>query len=99
MMCWGAHDFVAKERNDESGDLLDGLGSLHFKVIGSKFRGSVNVILHFNDTYKVIFTKDKKWKDPKNVVEEVDNVYFDQLTDVIDKRVELPVKDEMPVCP
>lgn len=100
LMCWGAHNFKAKEC-DEGSQCHQGLGSLHFEVIGSRFSGSVNVILDFNDTYRVVFAKENgKWDDPDNVVEEVKNVYFDQLTDIIDRRVEEPLGNEpMPECP
>lgn len=72
---WGAREFVA---------MNDGL---KFKTSGMvKWKGYVYVQYDEGmDLYNVIFAKVRKleWKE----VERVDGVFFDQLVEIIDKRV------------
>jgi hypothetical protein len=55
---------------------------LSFRVQGFKFKGVVQVTLTPFDTYKVEFIKAKK------VIQEFTDVYFDELTNIIDATVE-----------
>ena len=55
---------------------------LTFKVQGFKFKGVVQITLTPFDTYKVEFIKAKK------VEQEYADVYFDELTNIIDAHVE-----------
>jgi hypothetical protein len=73
---WGAHNYTAIEGNDE------GEGGLLFNVNGFKFRGQVKVMLNFMDTFDVYLIKNGK------VVDNIKDVYLDQLISVIDNRVE-----------
>jgi hypothetical protein len=59
--------------------IKDGLA---FKVQGFKFKGVVQITLTPFDTYKIEFIKAKK------VVQEFTDVYFDELTNIIDATVE-----------
>ena len=73
MMCWGATNFA-------------GCGKerfLRFKVSGMKFKGYVKITLNYMDTYDISFIK-------KNgeVEKEQENVYFDEMVDVIDNYIE-----------
>lgn len=53
-----------------------------FKVQGFKFKGTVNITLVPNDTYKIEFIKASK------TVKEYTDVYFDEMVDLIDNYVE-----------
>lgn len=55
---------------------------LAFKVQGFKLKGVVKIVLMPSDTYKIEFIKAGK------VIKELTDVYFDQLTDLIDATVE-----------
>jgi len=59
---------------------------LIFKVQGFLFKGMVRVILAWDDTYTVQLLK--KEGGELVVKDERKNVYFDELTDVIDSKVE-----------
>jgi hypothetical protein len=55
---------------------------IQFKVQGFKFKGIVSISLQPNDTYKVELIKNKK------VITEFTDVYFDEMTTLIDEKVE-----------
>jgi hypothetical protein len=55
---------------------------LSFKCSGFLFTGTVRVTLTIFDTYKVEFIKANK------VIEEYTDIYFDELTTLIDNKVE-----------
>lgn len=61
------------------------MGGLQFKVQGFKFNGHVRIILDFNDTYIVRFGTLRKGFTLKH---EVEGVYCDMLTSLIDNYVE-----------
>ena len=75
MWSWGSHKFVGHQNNSRE-------GWLKFKVNGHHFDGWVKILLRANDTYTIQFIKDGK------VEEEVDDVYFDEMVDIIDRKVE-----------
>jgi hypothetical protein len=52
------------------------------KVQGFKFKGIVNITLQPNDTYKIELIKNKK------VIAEFTEVYFDEMTNLIDEKIE-----------
>lgn len=79
MMCWAARKFIAMPQDDANGFL----GGLQFSVSGAKLRGKVRVMLAGNDTYTVQFYTLKG-----NLREEFEDMYFDQLAEVIDRNVE-----------
>ncbi len=56
---------------------------LHFRVTGRLFRGVVRVTLNSMDTYDI-----KLMKVSGEVVKEINGIYCDQLTDVIDEAIE-----------
>lgn len=81
---WGANSFSCGQMpKEEKGG---GESFLMFKVQGFIFKGLVRVILEWNDTYKVQLLKREKGE--LVVKDEVSNVYFDELTDIIDRKVE-----------
>ena len=80
VMCWGAHNFSATSRGMYD---PDSLGGLMFKVQGRKFKGYVAILLMPSDTYTVKLVNAKG-----DTVEAIDDVYFDVLTEIIDRRVE-----------
>jgi hypothetical protein len=55
---------------------------IQFKVQGFKFKGIVSITLQPNDTYTVELIKNKK------VIAEFTDVYFDEMTTLIDEKVE-----------
>jgi hypothetical protein len=65
----------------------DGSGSLHFKVNGQKFKGTVIVKYRpVPDDYVIEFVK---IKGTERIVEHtIEDVYCDQLTELIDEYVE-----------
>lgn len=80
MQSWGADNFVGQPGGDES------YGGLCFSVKGAKFRGAVKITLMLNDTYRVQFWRTRR---PNlKMVHEMDGVYFDMLTNIIDGYVE-----------
>jgi len=69
---WGANDF----RNIADKGLL-------FKVSGHHHKGSVLITLAWNDTYTIHLIS------PKSILKEtITNIYFDELVDIIDVKVE-----------
>lgn len=72
MMCWGARNFNSVLESKEWS------GGLQFWVDGFKFSGLVQVLLTWSDTYTIKLDTEIKLTD----------IYFDQLTEVIDSLVE-----------
>jgi len=60
--------------------------SLRFVVTGAKFRGKVEVALMADDTYTVIFYRNKL--DGVNIIHVADFVFCDNLIDVLDSFIE-----------
>jgi len=84
VMSWGAHQWTGSSVSQEVV-----LGALLFRVQGRKFKGIIEIALMPNDTYTVtLFKKDKRQPKGIKVVEVMDDIYCDVLTDVIDRRVE-----------
>jgi len=89
LMAYGAKQFVAL--TEKTAGSLTSLGGLSFKVNGLKHKGHVIINLMGNDTYTV-----RTWKivmSGKNIgkrtmKEEMENVYADQLVQVLDSFVE-----------
>ncbi len=95
-MSWGMDKLSYGQNEGEN------LGFLLFKVNGLKFKGYVKISLEFNDTYKVMFTKQKRTKNKAlsealgrtkydvshETVEVMSEVYCDELNDRIDNFVE-----------
>ena len=54
-------------------------GGLYFKCNGYKVKGSVHILLHWNDTYTIKF-----FDNNRNLMKELDGVYCDQLVEVLD---------------
>ena len=52
-------------------------------VSGFQFKGCVIIELNVMDTYDIYFMKDAKYE------KEINDVYFDQLTEVLDKYIEV----------
>ena len=78
MMCWGVDNICGS--NDESDG---GRGFLSFSVNGRLFQGKVFIHLSWNDTYTIEFVEDD------NIcVSVLHDVYFDELTNRIDRYVE-----------
>lgn len=83
VMSWGARDWTAAPA------CKDHSGGLFFRVSGAKFKGIIEIVLMPSDTYRVTLLK--PWKSaPKGfkVVDTIEDIYWDVLTDVIDRRVE-----------
>lgn len=96
MWSWGAKEFVALPEVKQ----LDGrlqLGGLQFRVNGRLFKGIVMVSLMGNDTYTVRFCK--MYKGRLNCKKVYEEVFCDQLTEIIDRFVETPLAlpDENPM--
>jgi|694.fasta_scaffold03804_49 hypothetical protein len=82
---WGANGWThGKMPINEQG--FGGENFLIFKVQGFLFKGMVRVILAWDDTYTVQLLK--KEKGELVVKDEITNVYCDELTDIIDRKVE-----------
>ena len=81
MMAWGASQFTGCGETTE-----DNQGFLSFQVKGRKFKGAVKIKLMWNDTYRVEFWKTRR--PTFKMVDAIDDVYFDELTAVIDRYVE-----------
>jgi len=75
VMSWGANAWQG------------GKDFLTFKVQGFKFKGMVKITLHPCDYYIIEFFKPKS-TDSTQAVKKVDNVYFDEMVDIIDNYVE-----------
>lgn len=84
VMSWGANSWThgTMPKQEKGG----GENFLIFKVQGFLFKGMVRVILAWDDTYTVQLLK--KEKGELVVKNEITNVYCDELTDVIDNKVE-----------
>lgn len=86
MMSWGASKFQAVAENQIKGVNENYLGGLLFYVRGMKHKGHVLVSLALNDTYTVSIGHVKKGViNPKKQINEV---YFDQLGEIIDDLIE-----------
>ncbi len=91
VMSWGV---PMKSRAGQDNE--DGSGFLRFKVNGMKFKGFVKVIYRrIPDDYKIEFIKVTKFKNDFGLFEEkatiekeIEGVYCDQLTEIIDDYVE-----------
>lgn len=81
---WGANSwsFGTMPKVENKG----GESFLIFKVQGFLFKGLVRIILEWNDTYTVQLLK--KEKGELVLKDKVEDVYCDELTDVIDRKVE-----------
>ncbi len=79
MMSWGANSFVG------------GNNFLQFKVQGFLLKGFVKITLNGMDLYDIQFIKVKKGV--PEVLKEVNDVYFDEMVDVIDRHVEKDCND------
>jgi len=88
---WGATKFqiigVSTDRSRSiQGVGEDYAGGLLFFVRGKKHRGHVLITLAYNDTYTVSIGSVRKGKiNPKK---QVKDVFFDQLSDVVDELIE-----------
>ncbi len=90
MMCMGARKFIGSDK------------SLSFSVSGLKFKGQVEIEYNYGqDLYTVRLVKNKKVQNEmfkshgikkfdtvKELVEQFDQVYFDELPSLLEKRVE-----------
>lgn len=86
MMSWGASKFQAVAENQIKGVNENYLGGLLFYVRGMKHKGHVFVTLALDDTYTVTIGHVKKGIiNPKN---QINDVYFDQLGEIIDGLIE-----------
>jgi hypothetical protein len=61
---------------------VGGTNFLRFRVQGHHFRGIVKITLNSMDLYDIEFIKGE------TVVKEINGVYFDEMTDIIDRYVE-----------
>ena len=73
MLCWGVRKLNAVSENEQWE------GGLEFVVSGVKYSGLVRVLLAWDDTYTIKLNNDTTRT----------NIYFDQLTEVIDALVEI----------
>jgi len=80
---WGAHRWVQKDKY-----------TLAFKVNAHRFSGFISITLNANDLYEITFFKNKTLKglinNPEQSIdfEKIDDVYFDQLVEIIDDKIE-----------
>lgn len=77
---WGAKNMTALEETENRS------GALQFRVNGAKFKGYVKIELMWTDTYTV--TLFKVVKGAVVIKEVIEDVYCDNLVDIIDSRVE-----------
>jgi len=77
MMSWGT------EIKEGYGMTEDSHGGLKFTVDGRLFTGEVKVDLAFNDTYTITLTNADG-----TVLEVIEDVFFDQLTELLDNKIE-----------
>jgi len=83
---WGASKFQTFKTDQVKGIGEDYLGGLVFYVRGHKHKGHVFVTLAGNDTYTITLGHLKRGNvKPK---EQVKEVYFDEMVDIIDGLVE-----------
>ena len=80
LMSYAAQKFVALNETDKRH------GGLQFKTSGYKHRGLVVISLMFNDTYTIETVKIRKGE--VKVCDSYDDVYADQLIEVLDHMVE-----------
>ncbi len=80
LMSYAAQKFVALNETDKRH------GGLQFGTSGYKHKGLVVINLMFNDTYSVETVKIRKGE--VKVCDSYDNVYADQLIEVLDHMVE-----------
>ena len=80
LMSYAARNFVALNETDKRH------GGLQFRTSGYKHKGLVVINLMFNDTYTVETVKIRKGE--VKVCDSYDNVYADQLIEVLDHMVE-----------
>ena len=79
---WGAHNFKSKDNN-----------TLLFKVNGRLLKGIVSIKLDdVWDTYIISFFRNKTYPsflyEPKKAFETIEDVYCDQMVNIIDRVVE-----------
>jgi len=82
MMCWGARGYTAITASTED------RGGLMFRVSGRMHRGMVVIHLTPMDVYKVTIGNFSRKTGKFNKKAELDDVYCDQLTEVVDGMVE-----------
>lgn len=75
---WGANGFTASQSDTDAHEPC-----LMFKVNGRKFKGYVHIFYNWCDWYRVEFVSTHR-----NLKKVVDEVYFDELQNVIDEYVE-----------
>ena len=80
LLSYGAEKFVALNETNKRH------GGLQFKTSGYKHRGLVVINLMFNDTYTIETVKIRKGE--VKVCDSYDDVYADQLIEVLDHMVE-----------
>ena len=80
LMSYGAKDFVALTETDKRH------GGFQFRTNGLKHKGLVLINLMFNDTYTVETVKIRKGE--VKVCDSYDDVYADQLIEVLDHMIE-----------
>lgn len=79
---WGSRSWTAiKDEENRDG--------LEFRVSGFKHKGKVRIVLDWSDTYVISFFNSRNTLKGK-----VDEVYFDEMVDLIDTFVEYPGSDE-----
>lgn len=83
MMCWGFRQPVALPEMTIADDFY--LGGVQFRVSGFKHKGLVRVLLRGDDTYTVQIGFNRKGF---RVKEELEMIYCDQLTEIVDGLVE-----------
>lgn len=80
LMSYAARDFVALGETDKRH------AGLQFRTSGFKHKGLVVINLMFNDTYTIETVKIRKGE--VKVCESYDDVYFDQMIEVLDHMIE-----------
>lgn len=85
VMSWGV-------RSWSCGETEKGNSFLAFRVSGFIFKGIVKIILWGNDTYTIHLVKNEKGVEV--IKKEVEGVYNEDLTDVVDGLVEKCADDE-----
>ena len=83
---WGPSAFRAVKENQIQGINEHYLGGLLFYVRGMKHKGHVFVSLALNDTYTV--SVGNVVKGQMKLKKQVNEVYFDQLGEIIDELIE-----------
>lgn len=85
MMSWGAHAFRhGSTRGEKYSNPF-----LLFRVNGLLYKGQVMIVLMGDDTYTIrLVKKDLTLPTGFAVTKEVENVFFDEMVDLIDSMVE-----------